>query len=553
VAGPSIAVQVLADFKNFTRSLDTAGKSAQTAAAKMHDAFSGTLNALNQTGVLGPFSDALSGIDQAIGRVKLHAADIGPTMVGVGGALAGVGAGLAVLGSKDQAAHQQLQAAVEATGKSYDDYAGRVDTAIKHQEKFGDTSAQTQDALRILTQATGDPTKALNDLSVATDLAAAKHESLDTAATQVGKAYNGNSKILKEFGITTSTNTKHVTDHSKVIGELATKLHGQASAAADTFTGKLDAVKAHVEDAAASFGQKYGPAITAAGSAVAVLGGTVSAAQAVLGVFKTTEEVTAAATEGLAAAEDVAAVSEGLALAPILLIVGALALLGAAAYLIYRNWTTIWDGIKTAVKVVWDWIKNNWPLLLAIILGPIGIAIDLVIKNWKRIKDAVLDVINWIRTHWPVLLAILTGPFGLAVLEIVRHWNDLVGFFTGLPGKIASIAAGMWHGISDAFKDTINFLIDIWNKLHFTLPKINIGPFHVGGETIGVPHIPHLAQGGLITQTGLVMAHAGEAITPIDKVPRGPAVVIQNANFSTELDVDMFMRRAAWVMQTAKL
>jgi hypothetical protein len=255
----------------------------------------------------------------------------------------------------------------------------------------------------------------------------------------------------------------------------------------------------------------------------------------------------------VSASEDAAAVSEGLALWPILLIVAAIGVLIAIAYVLYKNWTTIWDGIKTVVRVVWDWIKDNWPLLLGILLGPIALAAALIWKYWRQIWDAILVVWNWIKKNWPLLLAILTGPFGLAVLAIVNHWNDLVGFFTGLPGKIASIAAGMWHGISDAFKDTINFLIDIWNKLHFTLPKINLGPFHVGGETIGVPHIPHLAQGGLITQTGLVLAHAGEAITPIDKVPRGPAVHIQNANFSTELDVDAFMRRAAWVMQTAKL
>jgi hypothetical protein len=161
------------------------------------------LGALNQTGVLGPFGDALDGIDRALSSVEGHAKQMGPALMGVGGALAGIGIGLAALGSKDQAAHTQLQSAIEATGQSYDDYSARVEEAIKHNEKFGDTAAQTQDALRILTQATGDPTKAFDLLSTATDLAAAKHEDLTKAAGQLGKTYNGNARLLKEFGITT--------------------------------------------------------------------------------------------------------------------------------------------------------------------------------------------------------------------------------------------------------------------------------------------------------------------------------------------------------------
>ena len=79
------------------------------------------------------------------------------------------------MGSKDQAAHQQLQAAVEATGHSYDQYSEQVEATIKSQEKFGTTADVTQGALRTLTQATGDPTKALDMMGTAANLAAAKH------------------------------------------------------------------------------------------------------------------------------------------------------------------------------------------------------------------------------------------------------------------------------------------------------------------------------------------------------------------------------------------
>jgi hypothetical protein len=544
---PSIMVRVLGDLTGLNKAFADATTKGQQAAGTLHTALSGTLAALNQTGVLGPFADALAGIDTALDTVTGHAKAIGPAMIGVGGALAGVGAGLAALGSKDQAAHQQLQASVEATGKSYDDYSGRIEEAIKHQEKFGDTANQTQDALRVLTQATGDPTKALDLLSVATDLAAAKHETLDTAATQLGRVYNGNTKILKEFGITGVKG-------AAAVSELSQKLSGQGAAAADTFSGKVNAIKAHLDDVVATFGQKYGPAITAAGSVMAGLGGVVTTVNGISQIFAKTQKEVAAVTDaataaaegeqlafkGLGAAETGAtaatethtaateahtaaagAGSKALGLlkaaiggviavliayaAEIGLVLLVLAALAAIAYVIYRNWGTIFPALKAIVKDTFDWIKNNWPLLVGI----------------------------------------LTGGIGLAAGLIVQHWNDI------LHGAQVAFKA-----IANAFVDAINFIIRIWNDLHFKAPGFSAFGVHVGGFTIGLPHIPdvpHLDQGGLITRTGLIFAHAGETVTPAPPVRQGPAIVINDAHFSSDIDIELFLRRAAWTIQTQKI
>ena len=625
MAGPSIAVRVLGDASGLARSIDQAGGRAKANASAMQGAFSTALGALNRAGVLGPFQDALAGVGASLEILKEHAKQIGPAFLAGGAAIAAVGTSLQVLGSKDKAAHQQLQAAVEATGHSYDDYASKVEAAIHHQEAFGHTADQTQDALRVLTQATGDPTKALQYLNEAADLAAAKHEDLATAATQMGKVYNGQGRILKEYGLQL-TNTKQAASaltsaqkqaqtadvnvmkskqrladvqallagksklttaeqlrlrnallnvqqadvaqkaahehlaaahaaataaaqgNGKALDQLGAKLKGQASAAADTFSGRLNALKARAVDAISTFGQKWGPALQVAGLAMAGVGATISGVQALLGVFRTSTEAATVATEAMTAAEDAEAVSSWLALGPILLIVAGVAALIAIGYVLYRNWSTIWKGIQAAVSFVWDWIKNNWPLLLAIITGPIGIAVLLIVRNFDTIKGAILAVWDWIKTNWPLLLAILTGPFGLAVLFITRHFDDLVSFFQGLPSRIGSAVAGMWNGILDAFRTVINGVIDLWNRLHFTLPHIDLGPLGtIGGGTIGVPQIPHLAQGGLITRTGLVYAHAGEAITPAPA--RGPLIAIANAHFTDPVDVDVLFGRVTGLAQ----
>ena len=695
MAGPSIVVRVLGDLSGLAKSVTNAGAKASGAAEKLHGAFSGVLATLNKTGVLGGFGEALDGVDGALDQIAAHGKDIGQVMLGVGGALAGVGIGLQAIGSKDKAAHQQLQAAVEATGRSYDDYETQVESAIKTQEKFGHTANETQDALTTLTQATNDPAKALQLLGTASDLAARKHEDLNTAAGQLGKTYNGSTKLLKEFGIeagvkattatkalesatkqaatadqtaakakqslidlqarlgtsnkatvvstagvtaaqdrlaaaqqrltqleavdatkkkltlsqqfalqnahqavtkatvglteaqgkyaaaeaagvsksklsvaqqqelrnaqekVVSTSAAAVAAHKKLtaaqvtagqaahtqsneMDALSGKLKGQASAAADTFMGKLDGMKAKLEDSAAQFGQKYGPAITAAGAAMTGFGAAI--------------EVAKAAQAAYTAVQAASIPVELAMLAPVLLIIAALAALGVAAYVIYRNWNTIWKGMQAAAKAVWDWIKANWPLLLTIILGPIGLAAAQVVKHWSTIKAGAADVIRWFQTTWATVTGYITAPFEAAWRVISAGFDTLVRTVAGLPGRIAQVSVGMFHGMWEAFRSMVNGIIDIWNKLHFTLPKINEGPIHIGGETIGVPRIPHLAQGGLMTSSGIVFAHAGEVISPAPKAGRsGPAVVLQGAVFQQPLDIDLFMKKAAWIAQKERI
>jgi hypothetical protein len=597
--GPSIMVKILGDVAGLGQSFTQAGQKGQTAAQGMHSAFSGMLGTLNSTGVLGPFGSALQTADQSMQQMGAHAKDTGAKMMGIGGAAAGVGLALTALGSKDQAAHQQLQAAVAATGHSYDQYASKVEAAIGHQEKFGHTADQTQNALRVLTSATNSPTEALKLLNTATDLAAAKHEDLTQAATTLGKAYNGSGKVMKEFGIVVSATgsvqkelSKATTDstkandaynvakrqlteleaadatgkalttvqtlklqdaqnkvanatlvattahqkllvaqknvttgtsaNTKALDELGKKLAGQASAQADTFTGHLHALRAEITDHISLFAQKYGPAITTAGIAMAGLGSAMEIAKAAANALKLAEVAQTVATLGASAATW--ALTTALYADPITLIAIAIGVvLVGAIVLIVTHLTTF----KNVVLDVWH----------------------TVVIGFDGIKGAVMDVVKWIEGNWPLLLGILTGPFGLAIEQIITHWNDFMGFFSGLPGRIASVAGGMWNSIGGAFKAVINGIIDGWNALHFKTPSVDILGFHTPSVDIGMPTIPHLAQGGLITQSGLVYAHAGEAITPAPAGLGGPLVNINHAHFD-ELDLDVLMRRVAWLARS---
>jgi hypothetical protein len=229
------------------------------------------------------------------------------------------------------------------------------------------------------------------------------------------------------------------------------------------------------------------------------------------------------------------------------------------------------DFIQAIVVGVFNWIKGNWPLLLAILTGPFGIAVDLIVRNWDTIKGVLLGVYNWIRDNWPLLLAIITGPFGIAVDLIVKNWetikgaitgvwqwvkdkfNDLVSFVIGLPNRIGNAAHGMWDGISAAFKAAINTIIRGWNSIEFKIPGFHIGPVGYDGFTLGVPDIPLLARGAVVSSPMLgILGEAGrEIVTPEDLLRQimheesGPTVVTTsmtiNGNVYGVDDLDRYM------------
>jgi hypothetical protein len=147
------------------------------------------------------------------------------------------------------------------------------------------------------------------------------------------------------------------------------------------------------------------------------------------------------------------------------------------------------------------WLVAHWPLLLAILTGPIGIAVLLITKNWDTIKAGATAAVDWV-----------TGRF-----------DALVAFVTGLPDRISSAARGAFDGIRDAFTATLDAMIEAWNRLSFRIPGVDShipGVGVIGGFTLDTPNIPLLARGGIVTSPTLAMiGEAGpEAVVPLDRL-----------------------------------
>lgn len=220
----------------------------------------------------GELGELVSTAGDGLERLGKQGVSMGTKLAVAGGAIAGVGLALGSLGSADKAAEQQLSASVSAVGESVDDYSKQIDAAVSKGEDFGHSSADVSNALNTLVTKTGDLSTALAQMGLVEDLAAAKHESLNSAATQVGQAIDGNTRLFKQYGIAVQAGTQSTAQINDELTQLAGKLNGQAAAATDTFSGKIDSVKEHVLGFLSTVGNEVAGPMTFLGTALGIAG-----------------------------------------------------------------------------------------------------------------------------------------------------------------------------------------------------------------------------------------------------------------------------------------
>lgn len=138
----------------------------------------------------------------------------------------------------------------------------------------------------------------------------------------------------------------------------------------------------------------------------------------------------------------------------------------------------VFKAVVGAVKFAIDWVKANWPLLLAILTGPFGLAAYAIARNWDTIKSAAQSALRFV------------------VLKVLDFAGDIVagaakafGWVPGLGDKLkaASVAMGKFRddvnrklgGIED---QNINF------EIKYSSTGVNLTtPSSVGRRATGGP------------------------------------------------------------------
>lgn len=208
-----------------------------------------------------------------------------------------------------------------------------------------------------------------------------------------------------------------------------------------------------------------------------------------------------------------------LAANPIVLVVAALVLLGIALVVGYRKF----EGFRKVVQAVFGWVKSHWPLIAAILAGPIALAVLLIVKHFGAIKSFLLGFVDTAKR--------IAGKIGSSIK------NGIVGGLKGLAGAAGGV-----------IKAAINAIIGLWNRL--AIPsfskKIGVGPASVTLSTprIDFPNIPYLHEGGIVPgRPGAdvpIIAKAGEGVLTAEQMrARGPLVHIERQEINRDVDIDL--------------
>jgi hypothetical protein len=266
---------------------------------------------------------------------------------------------------------------------------------------------------------------------------------------------------------------------------------------------------------------------------------------------------------------------------PLIVTVGAvviaIAALIAIGVLLVQHWDGVtaavsgsFDEVKKGAQTVVDWLTQNWPLLLAIVTGPFGLAVLEIQKHWDAITGAAKTAFDNVKGVFTGLGGALLGGLGKAAE--VASWGVGIGkaIKSAVVGALAGVGAAVWgvisgigtkilagldtvygwgksighalhtgavsvlHGLGNVLeailKGAINTVLSIWNDLK--IPGVNMpGPIP-DIPSINLPNIPLLkmAKGGLVT--GPTRALLGEA---------GPELVVPLSGGAAPINVRVFI------------
>jgi hypothetical protein len=382
---------------------------------------------------------------------------------GAGFAEAGLGAAVAsvIAGSGLEDSQVLLGNALKDTHQSADAFGKSLDPLLSKMEKWGFTNEQVDTSLGTLVRAGAKSKDALKDEALAADIARARHIGLGDAVSLEAKVITGHVALLGRMGIATKDSTGKTISAAAAMKLLGEKFGGAAAVQADTFRGKIDAGKTALTDMAAKIGEDLIPILLTLGTAIAgvvdwltkhkavaialgvVIGAVVTGLVLYAAVTKTVEIATKLWTGAqwlFNAAMDAS---------PVVLAVGAIIALGAGIYLAYQKFgpfRAIVDDTWNALKLGFSWVKQNWPLLLAILTGPFGLAVLFIKDHFNTIVKWCKDLVGHIGSALSGLADAIEKPFKTAFDWVTRAWNDSIGkvfslLFGAGSGKAPSIVS----------------------------------------------------------------------------------------------------------------
>lgn len=194
---------------------------------------------------------------------------------------------------------------------------------------------------------------------------------------------------------------------------------------------------------------------------------------------------------------------------PIGLIIAAIALLTAGVIYAYTHFDWFHDAVDKAWQIlqsIFHWVVDNWPLLLAVITGPFGLAVLVIVKNFDTIREAFADVYGFFVMIGDKIYDAIKGPFEAAFEFVKSVYDHSIGPIIDAVKNFGQNFNGSWEK-------------ELKKKIEATFPADM--PPSERAEILRANGVPGYGSGGVVGGSmgspQLIMAHGGETVLPTHK------------------------------------
>ena len=491
--------------------------------------------------IVSQFSDkGVKQAEKAFGSLKNSSDKMGKAMK-VAGVAAAAGLATAAYAAWDfaKAAMEDEKAAAELA-RQLQKTTGATDAQIASVEKWittvslatGIADTDLRPALAQITRATKDVTKAQKLLTLAQDISTATQKPLAATSKAIAMAYSGQFGALRKLSPETAKLIKAGASADEVFKSLENTFGGAAATAADTTAGRFQRFKVAVDELKEGLGSALLPAMSAvSGFAVNTLIPAFQSFQDSVDkngfqkTIKTYFDNAKAWVTGDGLKDFAASLQKmgqalvdwiGPRIKPFVKKLGELIAAGAN-WLLDVGLPLYVDKMKELYGTFVKWIKPQIaPMLkeLGVLIGKVAEwAITVALPKLVKIAaEWLVALAGFAKEVGPEIIKGLIIGIGEVVAALGRISKKLLDGFIDLGKKlgkaIANGAIGGFNSLIDGFNDVLEFNVPLGFGKSLTVNPPDI------------PHIPALANGGIVTgpQLALIGEAGPEAVIPLDKM-----------------------------------
>lgn len=438
----------------------------------------------------------------------------GVGVLAIGAAAVAAGTVLVKAGDKLNESQDLLKNALNDTHQSVKGLSTTLAPLMSQMQKWGYTNDEVNDGLATLVRSGDKVSTATQDMALAANIAKGRNIDLATAEQLLVKVRTGHVSLLGRYGIATKDAEGKTISITQAVSKLSDMYKGSANTASESLAGKTAALHAAFTNLEEHLGQKLIPVLTEVATWIT---------DKLLPAFATFVKWIEDNWPKIWAA-----------IKPVLdTITG---YVDGFVTTLEKLWHVFGNTLVTYAKDAFGSLKTAFEGVFTTLEGVFRLFADLFTGKWGKLWGDVLTIFSGL---WKIIKATiglawsslteLVGVAWDAIGNVIKAaWNGIINFFKASPGRIAGAFAGMWNGIGSAFKGVLNYVIGLWDGLHFTLPTITVPKVHIpglgdigggsfGGETFRVPQIPYFHEGGIFDakqgqREGLAMLSDGEGI-----------------------------------------